>query len=141
MTGRKKSPCTASAATRRTTTGTWNKYAYLDRDYDVVRLSLYGDHLFPVVDFYNAFDLIVCGGGYNNVWASVYFQKKSIFEPAQLNFSDHETRIKMSETYHFDVNGADQLVSMICCETGVSRSQGAPAGLFKGLRPLNPIEK
>jgi hypothetical protein len=89
------------------------KYDYLEKDYEVVRLSFYGDYLFPVVDYYNAFDLIVCGGGYNNVWASNYFKKLSIFEPTKLHFSDHETRIKMSENYHFDINGADQLVDIM----------------------------
>ncbi len=89
------------------------KYSYLDKEYDVVRLSLYGDTLFPVVDYYNAFDLIVSGGGYNNVWSSVYFNKQSIFEPAQLKFSDHEQRIEAGKRFHFDVNGADQLVDMI----------------------------
>jgi hypothetical protein len=89
------------------------KYSYLEKEYDVLRLSLYGDYLFPVVDYYNAFDLIVCGGGYNNVWAAVYFDKKAIFEPAQLLFSNHEIRIKASENFRFDINGADQLVDII----------------------------
>jgi hypothetical protein len=89
------------------------KYAYLEKDYNVIRLSLYGNSLFPVVDYYNAFDLIVCGGGYNNVWSSVYFQKQSIFEPTQLKFSNHALRMETSKNYTFDINGADQLVDII----------------------------
>lgn len=89
------------------------KYSCLEKEYEVVRLSLRQNYLFPVVDYYNAFDLIVCGGGYNNVWASVYFQKESIFESTQLNFSNHEYRIKLSRNYHFKINGADQLVDII----------------------------
>jgi hypothetical protein len=89
------------------------KYAYLDKEYDVVRISLFGDTLFPVVDYYSAFDLIVCGGGYNNVWSSVYFQKQSLFEPTHLNFSDHAMRIENSQNFNFDINGADQLADII----------------------------
>ncbi len=90
----------------------WDKYSYLEKEYEVVRLS-YNNFLFPVVDYYNAFDLIVCGGGYNNVWAIVYFHKKAIYEPTKLRFSDHETRIKTSKDFTFDVNGADQLADII----------------------------
>jgi hypothetical protein len=90
-----------------------DKYSYLEKEYSVFRVSLYEHYLFPIVDYYNAFDLIVCGGGYNNVWAAVYFDKKAIFEPTRLNFSDHETRIKASRDFRFEVNGADQLADII----------------------------
>lgn len=89
------------------------KYSFLENEYDVVRLSLYNNFLYPIVDYYNAFDIIVSGGGYNNVWSSVFFQKQSIFEPTELKFSDHETRINLSRDFHFDVNGADQLADII----------------------------
>jgi hypothetical protein len=90
-----------------------DKYAYLDSDYDVVRLSLFGDHLFPIVDYYNAFDLIVCGAGYNNVWSAVFFNKKALFEATPRYYSDESLRVKYSENFRFDVNGADQLVDII----------------------------
>src|SRR3990172_2090390 len=89
------------------------KYAYLDNEYEVIRTSTFGRNLFPAVDYFNAFDLIVCGAGYNQVWEAVYFQKKTIFEPLQVNFSDQSVRIKTSKIFHFDINGAEQLVDII----------------------------
>jgi hypothetical protein len=89
------------------------KYAYLDDEYEVIRISTFGRTLFPVVDYFNAFDLIVCGAGYNQVWEAVYFQKKAIFEPLQVMFSDQSVRIKTSRNFHFEENGADQLVDII----------------------------
>jgi len=86
------------------------KYSYLEKEYVLVYLPF---DIFPAVDYYNAFDLIVCGGGYNNVWEANYFNKKAMFEPIPMNFSNQSVRIKISENFHFDINGADQLVEII----------------------------
>ncbi len=88
----------------------WEKYAYLEKDYLLFRLPY---DIFPSVDYFNAFDLIVCGGGYNNVWEANYFNKNAIFEPIPMNFSDQSVRIETSKNFHFDQNGADQLVDII----------------------------
>ncbi len=90
-----------------------DKYSYLEKEYEVLRLSMNDRYLFPIVDFYNAFDMIVCGGGYNNVWAAVYFHKRAIFEPEPVNYSDQNIRINASKDFNFDVNGADQLVDIM----------------------------
>lgn len=89
------------------------KYSYLDDEYDVIETSIFGMNLFPTVDYFNAFDLIVCGGGYNQVWEAVFFKKKALFESLPLLFSDHSIRIEASKNFSFDVNGADQLVGII----------------------------
>jgi hypothetical protein len=86
------------------------KYSYLEKDYVLFRLPY---DIFPAVDYFNAFDLIVCGGGYNNVWEVNYFNKKAVLEPIPMNFSDQSARIKTSQIFRFDINGADQLVDII----------------------------
>ena len=89
------------------------KYSYLDDEYEVIRTSSYKNGIFPAVDYFNAFDLVICGGGYNQVWEAVYFKKKGIFEPLPMQFSDQSVRIKASKIFHFEENGADQLVDII----------------------------
>ncbi len=89
------------------------KFSSIDKEYEFVRMSLYSGSLFPLVDYYNAFDFIVCSGGYNFVWDSVFFNKKAHFIPVNTKFSDQNVRIKNSRKYTFDINGADQLVDII----------------------------
>lgn len=91
-----------------------SKYAYLaDEGYEVLYSGTYQGGLFPVVDYFNAIDLLICGAGYNQVWEAGYFGKKALFEILDVNFSDQSLRIKTSESFHFDVNGADQLADII----------------------------
>jgi hypothetical protein len=91
-----------------------SKYAYLaDQGYEILYSGTYQGGLFPVVDYFNAIDLLICGGGYNQVWEANYFRKKALFEILDVNFSDQAMRIRTSESLHFDVNGADQLVDII----------------------------
>jgi hypothetical protein len=91
-----------------------NKYSYLESDgYDMVYSTNYKGGIFPAVDYFNAFDLIVCGAGYNQFWEVKYFDKKTILETIQGNFSSQEKRIKMGRNFYFDENGADQLVDII----------------------------
>ena len=73
----------------------------------------YQDKLFPEVDYFNAFDMIVCGGGYNQFWEAVYFNKEAIFCPLPLTFEDQARRIRECQEYYFEENGADQLVDII----------------------------
>jgi hypothetical protein len=90
------------------------KYAGLESEYDVVYTGTWsGNTLFPAVDYFNAVDLIVCGAGYNQVWETNFFKKKALFETLEVHFSDQRLRLKTSETFHFDENGADQLVNLI----------------------------
>jgi hypothetical protein len=91
-----------------------DKYSYLEKDgYDVIYTGTYREGIFPAVDYFNAFDVIVCGAGYNQVWEENYFGKKALFEILDVNFSDQSLRIKTSGNFRFDVNGADQLADII----------------------------
>ncbi len=91
------------------------KYAYLeDVGYDVIyTTNLEGGGIFPVVDYFNAIDLVICGAGYNQFWEVIYFDKESVFENVPLNFSDTEKRIRECQEFSFEINGADQLVDII----------------------------
>jgi len=44
-----------------------DKYQDLENNYQVVKSSVFDKGLFPIVDYYNAFDFIICTGGYNFV--------------------------------------------------------------------------
>ena len=91
-----------------------NKYAHLESEgYNMVYSTNYEGGIFPAVDYFNAFDLVVCGAGYNQFWEAKYFDKKTIMETIRGNFSSQEKRIKMGRDFHFDANGADQLVDII----------------------------
>jgi hypothetical protein len=89
-------------------------YSHLgDEGYSMVYTTNYQGGLFPVVDYFNAFDLVICAAGYNQFWETIYFSKKALYETIQGNFSSQEKRIKMGRRFKFDVNGADQLVDII----------------------------
>ena len=86
------------------------KFSYLEKEYSFFQIPY---DIFPAVDYFNIFDLVVCGGGYNNVWEINYFNKQALFEPIPMQFSDQSVRIKAGRDFHFDANGADQLVGII----------------------------
>lgn len=89
-------------------------YSYLGDIYNMIYTTNYKDGgLFPVVDYFNAFDFIVCGAGYNQFWEVIYFDKEAVFEPTRTIFEDQARRIRECQEYYFDVNGADQLADMI----------------------------
>ena len=90
------------------------KYSYLDDLHQVVYSTNYKDGgLFPVVDYFNAFDLVVCGAGYNQFWEIIYFDKEAVLEPTSAVFVDGERRVRECQEYYFDENGADQLADII----------------------------
>lgn len=90
-----------------------NKYSYLESEYKIIYSHEYEKGLFPEIDYYNAFDFIICGGGYNQFWSLVYFDKSAAIEPLPLNFENHLKRINECRNFTFKENGADQLVSII----------------------------
>jgi hypothetical protein len=92
-----------------------NKYSYFKNlDYDVINTSnMKGGGIFPVVDYFNAIDLIICGAGYNQFWEVIYFNKEAIFEPIKGVFGDQRIRVQNCQEYYFEENGADQLVDII----------------------------
>jgi len=89
------------------------KYSNIGKDYEIVKASLFSGGIFPIVDYYNAFDFMICSGGYNLVWDAVYFNKNAVFEPVPVNFCDQRVRIKKSQKFTFTSNGADQLSNII----------------------------
>ncbi len=89
------------------------KYSYLEYEYQMIYTSNYTGGLFPVIDYYNAFDFIVCAAGYNQFWEVIYFNKDAVFEHVPLHFSSTEKRVAECMDYQFDENGADQLVDII----------------------------
>ena len=94
-----------------------HKYSYLeDEGYDVIYTSnLKGGGIFPMVDYFNAVDLIICAGGYNQFWEVIYFDKETVFETSlpKLAFTDLQWRIDNCQEYYFDENGADQLADIM----------------------------
>jgi len=90
------------------------QYSYLeDIGYKVVYSTNYEGGLFPAVDYFNAFDLIICGAGYNAFWEVMYFNKEAIFVPIERRFESQRKRIEECSGYTFEENGADQLVDII----------------------------
>jgi len=88
-------------------------YSHLEDVYQMVYTTTYEEAIFPVMDYYNASDLIVCGAGYNSFWEVIYLNKEAIFVPTRAIFESGERRIKECQDYSFNENGADQLVDIV----------------------------
>lgn len=90
-------------------------YDYLaDEGYEIVRSTNYREKsLFPAVDYFNAFDFVVTGAGYNSVWECVFFEKECVFVPMQRVFENQNARIDRCRDYRFQINGADRLVHQL----------------------------
>ena len=89
-------------------------YSYLeDEGYQIIYSTNYEGGIFPVVDYFNAFDLLVCGGGYNAFWEAKFFEKEAIIVPTHARFEDPQVRINKGQDFKFKQNGADQLAGII----------------------------
>ncbi|TVR29284.1 MAG: hypothetical protein EA404_15260 [Spirochaetaceae bacterium] len=88
-------------------------YSCLDGDYQLFCSSNHHGGVFPIVDYFNAFDLVVCSGGYNAFWEAVYFSKDAVFVPHARRFENQAWRIENCQDYVFRANGADELVKML----------------------------
>lgn len=89
-------------------------YAYLeDEGYRMVYTTNFEGGLFPVVDYFNAVDLLICGAGYNAFWEAVYFGKNAIFVPMKRRFENQRLRVETCGDFHFTENGADQLSDIL----------------------------
>ncbi len=89
-------------------------YSYLeDVEYNMVYTTNYKGGIFPVVDYFNAFDLVICGAGYNAFWEVAYFEKEAIVVPVPTRFEDQQRRIDECINYKFEKNGADQMVDIV----------------------------
>ncbi|MBN2041126.1 MAG: hypothetical protein JW864_13870 [Spirochaetes bacterium] len=92
-----------------------NKYSYLeDAGYTMLYSTNYScKSFFPVADYFNAFDFIISGAGYNSFWEMIYFDKDGVFIPVKRQFENQYWRIQNCQEYYFEENGADQLVDII----------------------------
>jgi len=90
------------------------KYSYLEDEYIVIS-STNMDHggLFPVADYYNAIDFMVCSATYNLFWESRVFGKEAVFEVVPARFCNQQARLDMYSEYVPKENGADQLARII----------------------------
>lgn len=92
----------------------WKSWSYLeDEGWNVVRSDNRAGGLLPAVDWFNAFDMLVCGAGYNAFWEARYFRKDAYFVPYPRKFEDQARRAALCSDYEFDENGADQIVRLI----------------------------
>ena len=88
-------------------------YSYLEDEYQLFCSSNHHGGVFPIVDYFNAFDFIVCSAGYNAFWEAVYLEKPAVFVPNPRRFEDQAWRIEQCQEYRFSGNGADQLVHLL----------------------------
>ena len=88
-------------------------YSYLDDDYQLFCTSNHHGGVFPIVHYFNAFDFLVCSGGYNAFWEAVFFGKEALFVPHARRFESQTERIERCQDYQFTGNGADQLVRLL----------------------------
>lgn len=92
----------------------WKSYSYLrEEGWTVYRSDNRRGGLFPAVDWYNAFDILVCGAGYSAFWEARAFGKEAFFVPFPRRFEDQARRIELSSGYAPESNGADQLAAII----------------------------
>ena len=89
-------------------------YSYLEEEgYSMIYSTNYKGGLFPLVDYFNAVDLLICGAGYNSFWEAVYFEKEAIFVPVPTRFENQFQRVDEWNGDTFRENGADQLAEII----------------------------
>lgn len=92
----------------------WKSFSYLEREgWNVVRSDNRRGGLFPAVDWYAAFDLLVCGGGYSAFWEARWFGKEAFFVPFPRQFENQARRVALCSDYEMERNGADELVGIL----------------------------
>ncbi|MBN2402179.1 MAG: hypothetical protein JXN64_07245 [Spirochaetes bacterium] len=92
-----------------------SRYSYLENEnYNLIySTNINGEGIFPVADYYNAIDLLICSATYNFFWETRYFNKKAYFETVPVNFCNQEKRLNECYDYTFSENGADQLADIL----------------------------
>jgi hypothetical protein len=72
---------------------------HLEDDYYCISSSNYDlDNHFPIVNYFNAFDMIICGAGYNSFWETRFFNKQAIIIPFKRVFEDQFYRVTTMPT-------------------------------------------
>jgi hypothetical protein len=91
------------------------KYAHLESEgYQLFRTTNYKGGIFPAVDYFNAFDFVICGATYNSFWETRYFEKQAEYVPIRTQFLDGGELVRKWSDYTFCENGADELADLIC---------------------------
>ena len=89
-------------------------YSYLEEMYNVVySTNMDGGGIFPIADYYNAIDYMVCSATYNFYWEARYFNKEAVFVPVPVLHCDQQARLDEAADFSFEENGADQLVDIL----------------------------
>jgi hypothetical protein len=92
----------------------WKSYSYLrEEGWKVYRSDNRQGGLFPAVDWFNAFDMLVCGAGYSAFWEARAFGKEAFFLPFPRRFEDQARRAALNADYRPRANGADELVALL----------------------------
>ncbi len=92
----------------------WKSFSYLqDEGWTVYRAQHREGGLFPTIDWFAAFELLVCGAGYNAFWEARWMRKEAFFVPFPRLREDQARRPALFSDYQVQVNGADQLVGML----------------------------
>ena len=92
----------------------WRSFSYLEIEgWKVVRSDNRRGGLFPAVDWFAAFDMLVCGAGYSAFWEARWFGKEAFFVPFPRQFEDQERRVALCSDYEMVRNGADEVASML----------------------------
>lgn len=92
----------------------WKSFSYLqDEGWAVVRSHNREGGLFPAVDWFEAFDLLVCGAGYSAFWETRWFRKDAFYVSFPRHFENQERRPALFSDYEFEINGADELVHLL----------------------------
>jgi hypothetical protein len=91
-------------------------YSYLEdvKDYYLLKTSTHFEHgIFPLVDYYNGIDLLICGAGYNQYWETRFFDIHPMFFPFNRLEETQAQRLKEGAPYTMRENGADVLVNLL----------------------------
>ncbi len=71
------------------------------------------DGIFPAMDYFRAFDLIVGGAGYNFFWENRRLPTNAVFFPFRRQFEDQFWRVSNCKRTKSRHNGADALVKIL----------------------------
>jgi len=92
----------------------WKSFSYLrDEGWTVLRSDNRAGGLFPAIDWYGAFDLLVCGAGYSAFWEARYLEKEAFFVPYARRFESQAMRIARCSDHVPAANGANRVLELI----------------------------
>jgi len=105
-------------------------YSYLDDDYQLFCSSNHHGGVFPIVDYFSAFDFVVCSGGHNAFWEAVYFGKETVFVPSRVGLKTRRGALKTARTAS---SAPTEPMSRCGCLGGEGHSGGQNVTVSNGL--------